>query len=132
MTRCSKGSIPRQVGAVVFAVTFLILTTAATPTEEAMRSAESMVLTIGLGATLALFLAASFAWLMRWVLAHSAKREAALMAELKEQRMTFAEALRKMEVVCPLHHRGVDEVFDRELGVGHRETRGSGTTNGHE
>lgn len=112
----------RQIGAVVFGVTFAALTTAADYPDRADPTMpgywERMVLTIGLGATLALMFAGITAWLIKNNMRQNEQREIRLMSEIAKQREAFAVAMEKVHSVCPLHSGSAKEAFDRELGRG--------------
>jgi hypothetical protein len=102
MTRRDEHTFERQFAGVVFVTCFGIFTTAGTQANPSAMSLESLVLTVGLGATLALFLAGTFAFLLRWVLQQSAARERLYLDEIKQQREAFQLAVLKIERSCPM------------------------------
>jgi hypothetical protein len=117
MMHTQKHGSTRQAASVLFAVAFLCVTTAATypdiPQSRDPNYWERMVLTIGLGATLSLFMASGFAWLLRNTMRASEVREARLMNELSLMREAFQDAIDKIHHTCPMHG-GTADIFERE------------------
>jgi len=127
----------RRVGLMVGAFMFVSLTSAANYPEGTnvltTEAWERMVLTIGLGATLALIFAAITTWMIRHAVVSAEARENRIMdelsqqraefvAEIKEQRNTFADAIGKVGHLgtCPLRAQGTKDIFDKELHRGEK------------
>lgn len=97
MTKQMNKSVSRSVAYVMFAVTLFVTTASSFPDADQIKGVESMVLTIGLGAVLSLFIALALFFVMRYVLTENAKREDKLFKMMEHDRELFAAAIRVFE-----------------------------------